>query len=123
MIDKKTITTSAQKIINTNLDVFVFNTLMSRKEYKMNEFLFSLLKDRLVTELKSADNYLAFTNKKIRGTKGIFNYSCSLTEVEKTLFDVKKLKEIEPQLYKSLLVKYNKPSTAQVIQADLKRVK
>jgi len=123
MIDKKTITTSAQKIINTNLDVFVFNTLMSRKEYKMNEFLFSLLKDRLVTELKSADNYLAFTNKKIRGTKGTFNYSCSLKEVEKTLFDVKKLKEVEPQLYKSLLVKYNKPSTAQVIQADLKRVK
>lgn len=123
MIDKKTITTSAEKIINTNLDVFVFNTLMSRKEYKMNEFLFSLLKDRLVAELKSADNYLAFTNKKIRGTKGSFNYSCSLKEVEKTLFDIKGLKADDPKLYQSLIAKYNKASVAQVIQADLKRVK
>jgi len=123
MIDKKTITTSAEKIINTNLDVFVFNTLMSRKEYKMNEFLFSLLKDRLVAELKSADNYIAFTNKKIRGTKGSFNYSCSLKEVEKTLFDIKGLKADDPKLYQSLIAKYNKASVAQVIQADLKRVK
>jgi len=123
MIDKKTITTSAEKIINTNLDVFVFNTLMSRKEYKMNEFLFSLLKDRLVAELKSADNYLAFTNKKIRGSKGTFNYSCSLKEVEKTLFDIKGLKADDPKLYQSLIAKYNKASVAQVIQADLKRVK
>ena len=123
MVDKKAITNEANKIINLNTDVFVFNALMSRKEYKMNEHLYSLLKGRLIDELKSQDNYIAFTNKKIRGTKGVFNYSCSLKEVEKTLFDIKGLKADDPKLYQNLIAKYNKASIAQVIQADLKRVK
>ena len=123
MVDKKAITNEANKIINLNTDVFDFNALMSRKEQKMNEFLISLLKGRLIDELKGHDNYIAFTNKKIRGTKGVFNYSCSLKEVEKTLFDIKGLKADDPKLYQNLIAKYNKASIAQVIQADLKRVK
>tara|TARA_S200002703_G_C3618602_1_gene190000 strand:- start:1 stop:372 length:372 start_codon:yes stop_codon:yes gene_type:complete len=123
MVDKKAINNQASKIINLNTDVFVFNALMSRKEYKMNELLYSLLKGRLIDELKGQDNYIAFTNKKIRGTKGTFNYSCSLKEVEKTLFDIKGLKANDPNLYQSLITKYNKKSVASVIQADLKRVK
>ena len=123
MVDKKAINNQASKIINLNTDVFVFNALMSRKEYKMNELLYSLLKGRLIDELKGQQNYIAFTNKKIRGTKGTFNYSCSLKEVEKTLFDIKGLKADDPNLYQSLINKYNKKSVASVIQADLKRVK
>ena len=123
MVDKKAINNQASKIINLNTDVFVFNALMSRKEYKMNELLYSLLKGRLIDELKGQQNYIAFTNKKIRGTKGVFNYSCSLKEVEKTLFDIKGLKADDPNLYQSLINKYNKKSVASVIQADLKRVK
>ena len=123
MVDKKAINNQASKIINLNTDVFVFNALMSRKEYKMNELLYSLLKGRLIDELKGQQNYIAFTNKKIRGTKGTFNYSCSLKEVEKTLFDIKGLKAEDPNLYQSLINKYNKKSVASVIQADLKRVK
>lgn len=123
MVDKKAINNQASKIINLNTDVFVFNALMSRKEYKMNELLYSLLKGRLIDELKGQDNYIAFTNKKIRGTKGTFNYSCSLKEVEKTLLDIKGLKADDPNLYQSLITKYNKKSVASVIQADLKRVK
>ena len=44
MIDKKAIVNEANKIINLNTDVFIFNALMSRKEYKMNEHFILYLK-------------------------------------------------------------------------------
>ena len=123
MIDKKAIQKSAFKLINKNLNVFMFNALMSKKEYKMNEFLYSLLKERLIAELKDSNNYISFKNQKITGTRGVWDYSASLKEVEKNLFDVKALRDNDPKLYQSLFSQYNKQSVASVIQADLKRVK
>jgi len=121
MINKKAITKTAYSLINKPLSNFMFNTLMSKKEYKMNEFLYSLLKDRLIDELKASQNYLSFKNQK-QG-KGVFDYSASLKEVSKTLFDLKSFKENDPKLYEELFSKYSKPSVANVIDANLIRVK
>jgi exonuclease I len=46
-----------------------------------------------------------------------------LKEVSKTLFDLKTFKETDPKLYDELFSKYNKPSVANVIDANLIRVK
>lgn len=117
MINKKAIDKTANSIINKDLNVFIYNTLMSRKEYEMNKYLYDILKPRFITELKSSNNFLTFSNQK--HGKRVFDYSATLKEIETKRFDVKSFRESNPDLYNKYIIN----GTSNRVEYAIKKVK
>lgn len=117
MINKKAIDKTANTIINKNLNVFIYNTLMSRKEYEMNKYLYDILKPRFITELKDSNNFLTFSNQKFN--KRVFDYSATLKEVDTKRFDVKTFKADHIDLYNKYIIN----GSSNRIEYAIKKVK